>query len=183
MKKNHHEEEKNEMTENKELKEEKEIQESEVSTDETPNMESLEVENQKLKDELLRALAESENIKKRCTAEIEKTNKYAISSFAKDMLTVADNLDRALSLDSSEQDASFHEGIELTKKELLHVFEKFGITPMESLDKPFDPNFHQVIQEVPDPSKPSGTIIAELQKGYMINGRILREAMVVVSKS
>ena len=77
---------------------------------------------------------------------------------------------------------SLFEGVELTQKELMHVFEKFGISKMESLGKPFDPNFHQVIQQVKDPSKPAGTVIAELQTGYMINGRILREAMVVVSQ-
>ena len=142
-------------------------------------------ENAKLKDELLRTLAESENIKKRCAADIEKNNKYAISSFAKDLLVVADNLDRALATahENENTDAkALLEGVELTKKELEHVFEKFGISKMESLDKPFDPNFHQVIQQVSDPTKPAGTIVAELQTGYMINGRILREAMVVVSK-
>jgi len=142
-------------------------------------------ENQKLKDELLRTLAESENIKKRCAAEMEKTNKYAISSFAKDLLCVADNLDRALKVEKNTKDEdakALLEGVELTRKELTHVFEKFGITKMESLGKPFDPNFHQVIQQISDPSKPAGTIVTELQTGYMINGRILREAMVVVAK-
>ncbi len=178
MKKNHptHENEKEEeITE--------ETTPSEEVSEEDPQTAELKTENQKLKDELLRALAETENVKKRCALEIEKTNKYAVSSFAKDLLSVADNLDRALSTESSESENSLREGIELTKKELLHVFEKFGITPMESLDKPFDPNFHRVIQEVPDPSKPAGTVIAELQKGYMISGRILREAMVVVTKN
>ncbi|HCU58383.1 MAG TPA: nucleotide exchange factor GrpE [Alphaproteobacteria bacterium] len=181
MKKDHHF-----KDENKE-KIEEENQESfdDEKEQEDTSKKDLEEENQKLKDELLRALAESENIKKRCASEIEKTNKYAISSFAKDLLGVADNLDRALNAakDNKSEDAkALLEGVELTKKELTHVFEKFGITKMESLDKPFDPNFHQVIQQVSDPKKPAGTIIAELQTGYMINGRILREAMVVVSK-
>ncbi len=130
-------------------------------------------------------MAESENIKKRCAAEIDKNNKYAISSFAKDLLAVADNLDRALNASQnaqSEDAESLREGVELTKKELTHIFEKFGITKMEAIGKTFDPNFHQVIQQVSDPSKPAGTIIEELQTGYMINGRILREAMVVVAK-
>lgn len=176
MTKHHHTQETNQ--ENEELSEA--VTNQEEVSNEIPDFET---ENQKLKDELLRALAETENVKKRCAVEIEKTNKYAISSFAKDLLSVADNLDRALSLEENEKESSLREGIELTQKELMHVFEKFGITPMESLDKPFDPNFHRVIQEVLEPSKPAGTIIAELQKGYMINGRILREAMVVVSKN
>ena len=183
MKKEHHF-----KHENKEIKEEQceeaqnELPENE---DEGGALDALKEENQKLKDELLRTLAESENVKKRCAAEIEKNNKYAISSFAKDLLAVADNLDRAISANEASENAdckALFEGVELTKKELFHVFEKFGISKMESLGKPFDPNFHQVIQQIKDPSKPAGTVVAELQTGYMINGRILREAMVVVSQ-
>jgi len=170
--------------------EENHIETQNPENNETPKEECSEVatlaeENAKLKDELLRTLAESENIKKRCAADIEKNNKYAISSFAKDLLVVADNLDRALTSvheNANDDTKALLEGVQLTKKELEHVFEKFGISKMESLDKPFDPNFHQVIQQVSDPSKPTGTVVAELQTGYMINGRILREAMVVVSK-
>ena len=184
MKKDHHNKDENKQNP---TEQEQEQEQEQKAKQEKPKQDLTTVleENQKLKDELLRALAESENIKKRCAVEIEKTNKYAISSFAKDLLGVADNLDRALNAaQSNETDEAkaLLEGVELTKKELFHVFEKFGITKMESLDKPFDPNFHQVIQQVSDPSKPAGTIIAELQSGYMINGRILREAMVVVSK-
>lgn len=171
-----------------EIKEDETINETEEnSTDEDQNaeFEALKAENAKLKDELLRTLAESENVKKRCASEIEKNNKYAISSFAKDLLAVADNLERALSANEADENAdckALFEGVALTKKELFHVFEKFGISKMESLGKPFDPNFHQVIQQIKDPSKPAGTVVAELQTGYMINGRILREAMVVVSQ-
>ena len=143
-------------------------------------------ENQKLKDEFLRALAESENVKKRCAAEIEKNNKYAIATFAKNMLSVADNLRRALSASEnakSEDCEGLRKGVELTLNELNKIFEKFGVSEMEIMDTVFDPNFHQVVQEVEDKTKPNGTIIAELQKGYMINDRILREAMVVVTKN
>jgi molecular chaperone GrpE len=182
MKKEHHFN-KHETKENKEeVLNENDPCEKENETDE---LKVLEQEKQKLKDELLRTLAEMENVKKRCVAEVEKNNKYAISSFAKDLLAVADNLDRALNAAKENQDegcTALLEGVELTKKELFHVFEKFGISKMESLGKPFDPNFHQVIQQVKDPAKPAGTVIAELQTGYMINGRILREAMVVVSQ-
>ena len=148
-------------------------------------VEKLAEENQKLRDEFLRALAETENTKKRCAAEIEKNNKYAISSFAKNLLTVADNLRRALdaSKDTQNDDCvALRKGVELTLNELNKVFEKFGIEPMEILDTVFDPNYHQVVQEIEDKTKPTGTIVAELQKGYMINDRILREAMVVVTK-
>ena len=133
----------------------------------------------------MRAYADAENTKKRCAQEIEKNSKYAISSFAKELLSVADNLHRAI---DSVADVSTAEcegllkGVEMTEAELTKVFNKFGIQKMNILGSHFDPNYHQVIQEVEDKEKPAGTIIAELQTGYMINDRILREAMVVVTK-
>lgn len=149
-------------------------------------LEELKKENQQLKQDFLRAYADAENTKKRCAQEIEKNNKYAISSFAKELLSVADNLHRAIEAvtkdDSPESCQALLKGVELTENELKKAFNKFGISKMEILDTIFDPNFHQVVQEVEDPSKPAGTIIAELQTGYMINDRILREAMVVVTK-
>ncbi len=151
---------------------------------EKDNIESLRLENAHLKDEYLRALAESENTKKRCAQEIEKNNKFAISSFAKNLLSVADNLHRAIeaAAQNAENCQDLLKGVEMTEAELMKVFDKHGITKMDVLGKHFDPNFHQVIQEVEDKTKPNGTVIAELQTGYMINDRILREAMVVVSK-
>ncbi len=143
-------------------------------------LELLKVENARLKEDYLRSLADAENIKKRCTQEIEKNQKYAISSFAKELLSVADNLERALQAESKCE--TLRKGVELTLEGLKKVFHKFGIKKMETLDTVFDPHFHQVIQEVEDKEKKPGTVISELQTGYMINDRILREAMVVVSK-
>ncbi len=174
------EEELNEAVE--EISEETPIEE-EVETDE--ELEKLKAENRRLKEDFLRAYADAENTKKRCAQEIEKNNKYAVSSFAKDMLPVADNLHRAIAAvteNSNENCEALLKGVELTESELMKVFDKFGIKKMEILNTVFDPNFHQVIQEVEDKSKPAGTIIAEVQTGYMINDRILREAMVVVTK-
>ncbi len=153
--------------------------------EEKTEIEVLKEENQKLKDEFLRALAETENVKKRYAAEIEKNNRYAVSSFAKDLLGVADNLQRALSAGKAGDNPaceSILQGVELTQNELNHVFAKFGIVPMEDVGKVFDPNYHRVVQEVEDKDKPNGTIVSQLQTGYLINGRILREAMVVVTK-
>ena len=141
--------------------------------------EALKAENAKLKDDYLRAYAELENTKKRCAAEMEKNSKYAVSSFAREILSVADNLHRALSGSECEQ---LKKGVELTESELSKVLAKFGVTRMEPMGKVFDPAFHQVVQEVEDKSKPAGTVVAELQTGYMINDRILREAMVIVSR-
>ena len=144
-------------------------------------------ENQQLKDDCLRAFAEVENTKKRCQQEIDKNNKYAISGFAKSLLSVADNLQRAIdAVDKEHADEVCNgllKGIELTQSELTKVFAKFDVKKMDIMGTVFDPNFHQVIQEVEDKTKPAGTIIAEVQTGYMIHDRILREAMVVVTKA
>ena len=167
--------------------------EDEVKTAENPEtkepevdeLEALKEENQKLKDSFLRAYAEAENTKKRCAQELEKNSKYAISSFAKELLAVADNLGRALSAVNEETMKSCEgmiKGVEMTQNELTKVFAKFGIKKIDCLGKVFDPNFEQVVQEIEDAEKPAGTIISELQAGYMINDRILREAMVIVTK-
>ena len=151
---------------------------SRETSDETPD------EATRLKDELLRALAEMENLKKRCATEIEKNNKYAVAAFAKDLLSVADNLQRALSAAESEaENAALLQGVQLTADGLNHVLAKYGVVPMNCIGQIFDPNFHRVVQEVESPDKKNGEIIAELQKGYMISDRLLREAMVVVAKS
>ncbi|MFI3242417.1 MAG: nucleotide exchange factor GrpE [Alphaproteobacteria bacterium] len=139
----------------------------------------LEAENAKLKNDMLRILADTENTKKRLVAEAEKNAKYAISSFAKSLLAVADNLQRAM---ASAEEGPLLDGVKLTYEELLKVFNKEHISQMDCLDKPFDPNFHQVISEVVDETKDAGTVIQVLQTGYLISDRILREAMVVVSK-
>lgn len=151
----------------------------EMEADPTDNMELLKAENRKLKEDFLRAFADAENTKKRCLQEIDKNNKYAVSSFAKNLLSVADNLQRAI--DSADGDSALLQGIKLTGEELTKVFAKFGVVKMDIMGKVFDPNFHQVVQQVEDPKKPAGTIISELQSGYMINDRILREAMVIVT--
>lgn len=173
-----------ELEQDIEANEEVELPEEEESVD----LEFLKAENQRLKEDFLRAYADAENIKKRCAQEIEKNNKYAISSFAKSLLSVADNLHRAIEAIPADKKAGCAEaqgllkGVELTEAELMKVFDKFGVHKMEILNTVFDPNYHQVIQEVEDPDKPAGTIVSELQTGYMINDRILREAMVIVTK-
>lgn len=173
-----------ELEQDIEANEEVELPEEEEPVD----LEFLKAENQRLKEDFLRAYADAENIKKRCAQEIEKNNKYAISSFAKSLLSVADNLHRAIEAIPADKKAECAEaqgllkGVELTEAELMKIFDKFGVHKMEILNTVFDPNYHQVIQEVEDPDKPAGTIISELQTGYMINDRILREAMVIVTK-
>ena len=159
-----------------------------VAAENEEELKLLKTENAKLKEDFLRAYADAENTKRMCRQEIEKNNKYAIANFAKSLLSVADNFDRALkSIPEDHKNDCDHlknllTGVELTNNELMKVFDKFGIKKMEIIGTKFDPNFHQVIQEVEDKEKPNGTIINELQTGYMINDRLLREAMVVVTK-
>jgi molecular chaperone GrpE len=149
---------------------------------------ALEAEVASLKDQLLRTLAETENVRRRAQREREDTAKYAVSSFAKDLVSVADNLRRAVEAvppEQREQDEALRNllvGIEATERQLLAAFERGGIKKMEALGEPFDPNFHQVVFEVENTGKPGGTIVQVLQDGYTIHGRLLREAMVGAAK-
>jgi len=144
-------------------------------------------ENQKLKDQLLRAMAETENTRRRMQKEVAEAQKYGITSFAKDMADVADNFARAMEVspkDSADVAAlkNFTIGIQAIERQVISVFERFGIQKVNPLGQPFDPHVHRVMMEQEDLSKPAGTIIQVFQPGYMIQDRLLREAQVVVSK-
>ncbi len=169
------------IEENEDIIENELVEEMDEETNERPEdeLEALQTEIAKLKNDMLRVFADTENTKRRLLQEADKNSKYAISSFAKSLLPVADNMQRAM---ESSEPCPLLDGVQLTYNELLKVFNKFEISPMDCLDKPFDPNFHQVISQVADDSKEEGTIVQVLQTGYMISDRILREAMVVVSK-
>ena len=142
-----------------------------------------------LKDRLLRTLAEMENLRRRTEREIADARTYGIAAFARDVLGVADNMDRALkALDSelrTKADAGMKallDGVELTERELLKVMEKHGIAKIEPMGQKFDPHLHQAMFEIPDPSVPAGTIVQVMQSGYKIGERMLRPAMVAVAK-
>lgn len=150
--------------------------------------EAAEAELVRVKDGALRAMADAENVKKRAEREIVEREKYAVSGFAKALLAVADNLRRALdtvSADAKAADpvlAKLVEGVELTERELLAAFEKFGVVKLDPVGKPADPNFHQVVAQVDHPGAVPGTVAQVFQAGYTLNGRLLREAMVTVAK-
>jgi len=133
-------------------------------------------------------MADAENVKKRAEREIVEREKYAVSGFAKALLAVADNLRRALDTVSAEAKAAdpvlakLVEGVELTERELLGAFEKFGVVKLDPVGKPADPNFHQVVAQVDHPGAVPGTVAQVFQAGYTLNGRLLREAMVTVAK-
>lgn len=139
-------------------------------------------------DQLLRTVADMDNLRKRSVREREDASKYAISGFAKDLLDVADTFTRALQSIPADlrQDARINnliQGIEATEKSLLSAFEKNGIKKIEPLDEVFNPHFHEVMFEAPVAGKPSGIIIQIIEPGYVINDRLLRPARVGVSKA
>lgn len=152
-------------------------------------MAELETEIAALKDRLLRAMAESENIRRRAEREKEDTAKYAITKFAGDIVAVADNLRRAL--EAVGEDArgdnplmdNLLAGIEGTEAELLQAFQRHGIERIEAEGKPFDPNLHEAMFEQPSDSHPPGSVTTVIQTGYTIKGRLLRPARVGVAKA
>lgn len=134
---------------------------------------------------LLRITAEFENYKKRMEREMNDFRKFANESLIKDILPIVDNLERALQIPYGNNESAFNgmrEGVQMTLKGLLESLEKFGVVPIDSLDKPFDPNFHQAVMQEESEGHPENTVAKEFQKGYMMNDRLLRPAMVVVSK-
>ena len=147
-------------------------------------LESLEQEAKETHDRFLRVSAEFENYKKRATREMGDFRKFANESFVKAMLPVVDNLDRAIESSSNDKNTntSVVEGVNMTLGEILKVFEQFGVIPFESLGKTFDPGFHQAVMQEENEDYPDNTVLNELQKGYLIHDRLLRPAMVVVSK-
>jgi len=141
------------------------------------------------KDRLLRALAEMENLRRRTEREVADVRSYGIANFARELLAVADNMRRALDAVGGEARANagpgllaFLDGVELTERELLKALEKHGVTKLEPLGQRFDPNLHQAMYEVPDPSVANGTMVQVVQPGYRIGERVLRPAMVAVAK-
>jgi len=150
--------------------------------------EDLQAEVDKLKDQLLRTMAELENYRKRAEREREEMAKFAITGFSRDLLTVPDNLRRAIEsvpVDHEKPEEllkTLLEGVEITEKELLTAFKKHGIEKIEPLGQPFDHHLHQAMFEIEDSDQPAGTVVHVLQPGYSLNGRLLRPAMVGVSK-
>lgn len=146
-------------------------------------------ENEELKDRALRLAAETENLRRRAARDVQDAKAYSIANFARDMLQVADNLDRALEAVPAEAkeggDAGLKalvEGVELTGRAMIASLERHGVRKLDPRGERFDPNFHQAMFEVPDPSVPSGTVVQVVQTGYVIGERVLRPAMVGVAK-
>jgi molecular chaperone GrpE len=146
-------------------------------------------EKDALKDQMLRVAADMENLRRRTQREVADARQYAISNFARDVLSIGDNLDRAISTVSDEEKesagstlAALVEGVEMTGREMVRIFAKHGVTKEEPEGEKFDPNRHQAMFEVPNPAVDSGMVVQVVQAGYMLGDRVLRPAMVGVSK-
>jgi molecular chaperone GrpE len=146
-------------------------------------------ENEELKDRALRVAAEMENLRRRTARDVHDARSYAIANFARDMLSVSDNLRRALDAIPADVkisgDAGFKaliEGVELTERAMLSALERHGVKKLQPEGEKFDPNFHQAMFEVPNPDMPANTVVQVVQPGYSIGDRVLRPAMVGVAK-
>jgi molecular chaperone GrpE len=153
------------------------------------SVESMAKEIAEARDKMLRMLAEMENLRQRTRREVADAKTYGITGFARDVLDIADNLQRALDAVPDEARAAADpglkaliEGVELTERSLLNALEKNGVKRFDAMGQKFDPNFQQAMYEVPDPSVPSGTVVQVVQAGFMIGERVLRPALVGVSK-
>ncbi|GJL85201.1 MAG: hypothetical protein DHS20C02_09760 [Micavibrio sp.] len=149
---------------------------------------ALEAELDRTKDQMLRSVAEADNARKRALRDREDASKFAISSFARELLDVSDNLRRALEavpddlMETEPRLKNLVDGIEATERELMRSFEKNGVKKIEPLDEPFDPNFHEVMFETPGSGKPPGTVTEVIEAGYVLHDRLLRPARVGVAK-
>lgn len=140
------------------------------------------------KDQTLRAMAETENVRRRAQRDVEETSKYAVTGLARDLLTVAENLYLALGAipaEAREEEGllkTLADGVDMTLRDLLSTFEKQGIKRIDPLGEKFDHNRHQAVSQVEDPKSEPNTVIHVMQAGYVLGDRLLRPAMVVVSK-
>jgi len=156
---------------------------------EVGSVEALAKEAAESRDKMLRTLAEMENLRKRTAREVADARTYGIAAFARDVLDIADNLQRALDAVPAEARAAAEaglkaliEGVELTERSLLNALEKNGVKKFDPSGEKFDPNFQQAMYEIPDPSVPAGTVVQVVQAGYLIGDRVLRPALVAVAK-
>ena len=158
---------------------------ADIATTPTPEekLEAAERQAQENHERFLRAAAELDNFRKRKEREVSDLRKYANQTLLRELLGVVDNLERALTASQENgEPEGLMEGVNMTLKELLKIFDQFNVKPIESLQQPFDPNLHEAVMQEPSDAFPANTVLKELQRGYMLRDRLLRPAMVVVSK-
>tara|TARA_B100002051_G_scaffold215812_1_gene208174 strand:+ start:164 stop:727 length:564 start_codon:yes stop_codon:yes gene_type:complete len=170
-------------------KSDKKKSEESLEKDTPKKEESIEEKLKNSEDKLLRTLAEMENQRRRFEKERQEAFEFGGFSFAKESLSLLDNIDRAVVSFKSDENLKNNkdlnkilDGIEIIKKDLVSIFKKNGIEPIECLNKKFDPNFHQAMLEIDDSTKETGTVVQEIQRGYMMKNRLLRPSLVGVTK-
>ncbi len=168
------------------LQPEAEVDQSELSEESEHNqVEELQQKLTTLGEQLLREQAEMQNVRRRAQRDVESAHKYALEKFASELLSVVDNLERAIdAIDADdESQKAVAEGLELTLKTFIDVLAKYNVEPVEPEGQPFDADLHQAVSTVPNNEVEPNTVINVFQKGYTLNGRLIRPAMVVVSTS
>ena len=146
----------------------------------TETVAALEQDLAEARDQVLRARAEEENTRRRTAREAENARKFALEQFARELLPVIDNFERAL--EAADDDSAVYEGLDLSMKLLSGVLEKAGIEVVDPIGEPFDPTYHEAMATVDNPDAEPGSVTEVVQKGYVLNGRLLRAAMVLVAK-
>jgi len=178
-------------TQNEDQKQEPNAQPEVDAVDTSPAPESeldaekLNAELDSLRDQLMRAVAETQNVRRRAEQDVEKAHKFALEKFAKELLPVVDSLEKSIESSQGEEGerlASIREGVEMTLALMLGVLNRFNVEVVDPLGAPFDPQLHEAMSMVEQPTAESNSVIAVVQKGYTLNGRLLRPAMVVVAK-
>lgn len=161
-------------------KPDEEVQEAEIET--------LKIEVRELQDQVLRTQAEMQNVRRRAELDVEKAHKFALEKFVKELLPVADSLEKAVESTEGQEDtgellASIREGAEMTLNLFMNSLQKFNVEQINPLGEPFDPQRHEAMSMVPAPDAEPNSVVAVVQKGYMLNERLVRPAMVVVAKA
>ncbi|OZB04538.1 MAG: nucleotide exchange factor GrpE [Marinobacter sp. 34-60-7] len=151
-------------------------------------VEALQARLQEYQDQALRAQAEMQNVRRRAEIDVEKAHKFALEKFVKELLPVADSLEKAVEStegqdNSSELVASIREGAEMTLGLFMNTLKKFSVEQLNPVGEPFDPQHHEAMSMVPAPDAEPNSVVAVVQKGYLLNGRVVRPAMVVVAKA
>lgn len=169
-------------------KEEAQAAEGEAGDNETSEVEALQAQVQEFQEQMLRSQAEMQNVRRRAEIDVEKAHKFALEKFVKELLPVADSLEKAVEStegheESGELVASIREGVEMTLSLFMSSLKKFNVEQINPVGEPFDPQHHEAMSMVPAPDAEPNSVVAVVQKGYLLNGRVVRPAMVIVAKA
>ena len=169
-------------------KEEAQTTEGDATGGETSEVDALKAQVQQFQEQMLRSQAEMQNVRRRAEIDVEKAHKFALEKFVKELLPVADSLEKALESTEGQEEsgklvASIREGVEMTLSLFMASLKKFNVEQVNPVGEPFDPRQHEAMSMVPAPDAEPNSVVAVVQKGYLLNGRVVRPAMVVVAKA